>query len=173
MAARRRGRASINAVPRQETIDVGTRREIAWFASYPEAEAAVDALADEQFPVERLAIVAEGLRYVEDVTGRRGYAQAAFEGVVTGTIVGALLGFFFGLFDWVEPVVTGLALALYGALFGAIAGALLGALTHWLSAGRGDFSSIAGIQAERYVVVCDAELAEEGSRRLQAATRRR
>ena len=173
MAARPRARASVNPVPSQAAVDVGARREIAWFASYPEAEAAVDALADEQFPVERLAIVAEGLRYIEDVTGRRGYSQAAFEGVVTGAVVGALLGFFFGLFDWVEPVVTGLALALYGALIGAIAGAALGALTHWLSAGRRDFSSVAGIQAERYVVICDAERAEEGSRRLQAAMRRR
>ena len=117
--------------------------------------------------------MAEGLRYVEDVTGRRGYGRAAFEGVVTGSILGALLGFFFGLFDWVEPVITGLALALYGGLIGALAGATLGALAHWLSAGRRDFASVAGIRAERYVVLCDADLAQDAIRRLHAAIRRR
>jgi hypothetical protein len=136
-------------------------------------EANVDALADEQFPVERLAIVAEGLRYVEDVTGRRRYPKAILEGLATGAVVGALIGFFFGLFDWVEPLVTGLALAFYGAILGAVAGALVGGLAQWFSRGRRNFSSIAGSRAERYIVVCDADLADEGVRRLRATVRRR
>jgi len=69
--------------------------------------------------------------------------------------------------------VTGLTLALYGALSGVLAGAALGALTHWVSAGRRNFSSIAGMQAERYVVVCDPDLVEEAGRRLRAAMGRR
>lgn len=156
-----------------ETLDITARREIASFSSYPEAEAAVDALADEQFPVERLAIVAEGLSFVEDVTGRRRYPQAMLEGLLTGAILGALVGFFLGLFDWVEPLVTGLALALYGAIFGAVGGALLGAVAHWTSQGRRNFSSVTGMQAERYVIVSDAELADEATRRFHAASRRR
>jgi hypothetical protein len=165
--------SSTNVGRAPETVDVTTRLEIASFSSYAEAEAAVDALADEQFPVERLAIVAEGLRYVEDVTGRRALPEAILQGLLTGAVLGAFLGFFFGLFDWVEPLMTGLALAFYGAIFGAVGGGLLGGLAHWLSEGRRNFSSVAGMQAERYVVVTDAELADEGARRLGAASRRR
>ncbi len=156
-----------------ETVDISARWEIASFSSYPEAEAAVDALADEQFPVERLAIVAEGLSYVENVTGPRRYPQAILEGLLTGAVLGALLGFFLGLFDWVEPLVTGLALAFYGAIFGAAGGGLLGALVHWTSQGRRNFSSLAGMQAERYVVVSDTELTDEATRRLRGASGRR
>lgn len=172
MATRSRARTAHSMATGNGTVDVGHRREIASFSSYPDAEAAVDALADERFPVERLAIVAEGLRYVEDVTGSRRYPQAIFGGLVSGTVIGGMLGFFFGLFDWVRPVVTGLALAFYGAVIGAVAGALFGALGHWLMEGRRNFSSVTGMTAQRYVVLCDAELANEGTRSLQAAGRR-
>ncbi len=173
MTARRssRPRTSIGRPP--ETTDISSRREIASYSSYPDAEAVVDALADEQFPVERLGIVAEGLSYVEDVTGRRRYPQAIREGILTGAVLGALVGFFLGLFDWVEPLVTGLALAFYGAIFGAVGGGLLGALVHRTSEGRRNFSSVVGMQAERYVVVSDAELADEAIRRLPVASSRR
>ena len=53
------------------------RRAIASYDSYAEAQKAVDSLSDEGFPVERVSIVAEDLRFVEQVTGRRGYGQAA------------------------------------------------------------------------------------------------
>ncbi len=41
------------------------RRTVATYATYAEAQRAVDYLSDQQFPVERVAIVAEGLRFVE------------------------------------------------------------------------------------------------------------
>ena len=53
-------------------------------ASHREAQRAVDALSDNGFPVERLSIVADDLRFVEDITGRRNSAAAA----VTGNRVG-------------------------------------------------------------------------------------
>ena len=40
------------------------------YSSYEEAQAAVDRLSDEGFPVENLDIVGSGLRLVERVTGR-------------------------------------------------------------------------------------------------------
>ena len=45
------------------------RRTAASYATYPEAVRAVDYLADREFPVERLTVVARDLRYVEHVTG--------------------------------------------------------------------------------------------------------
>ena len=43
---------------------------VASYESYPEAQRAVDYLSDRRFPVERVAIVADDLRFVEQVTGR-------------------------------------------------------------------------------------------------------
>ncbi|MGH9039791.1 MAG: general stress protein [Acidimicrobiia bacterium] len=145
------------------------RRQIATYPTYTQAQAAVDALADAQFPVERLSIVADGLRFVEHVLGRRGYREATMGSLVSGALLGAALGFFFGLFDWVQPLVSGLALAFYGLTVGAVAGALVGAVTHWMSAGRRDFSSVSSLDAERYGVVCDPASAPAAEKLLAAA----
>ena len=53
----------------------GRRRVISSYDSYAEAQAAVDRLADEGFPVERVSILAEGLKFEERVTGRKGYGR--------------------------------------------------------------------------------------------------
>lgn len=142
------------------------RRVVASCDSYADAQRAVDYLSDEKFPVGRLSIVAEDLRFVEQVTGRVGYARAALSGL-SGAAVGALFGFVFRLFSLVDPLVSGMALALYGLLFGAIVGAILGLTSHALTEGQRDFSSIGRMQAGRYdVVAADEEVAEEASRRL-------
>ncbi len=80
----------------------GSRRMVASYGTYAETQAAVDRLADGGFPVERLSIVAEGLRFEERVTGKRGYGRAALEGLGAGALPGALVGFVFGLFSLVD-----------------------------------------------------------------------
>ena len=140
------------------------RRVIASYGSYAEAQRAVDHLSDEGFPVERVSIVAEELRFVEQVTGRIGYGQAALQGAGTGAVIGAFFGFFLGLFSLVDPLVSALILVLYGLVFGAIVGAILGLIFHALSGGQRDFSSVGGIEAGRYNVMVDEEVAEEASR---------
>jgi heat induced stress protein YflT len=142
------------------------RRVVASYGSYAEAQRAVDHLSDERFPVERVSIVAEDLRFVEQVTGRRGYGQAALQGASSGAIVGAIFGFFLGLFNIFDPVVSALLLAFYGLIFGAIIGALIGLVSQALTEGRRDFSSVGGIEAGRYNVMVDEEVAEEASKLL-------
>lgn len=44
--------------------------EVASFASYAEAQHAVDSLSDEGFPVQCLTIIGTDLRQVERITGR-------------------------------------------------------------------------------------------------------
>ena len=145
-----------------------SRRVIASYGSYAQAQRAVDHLSDERFPVERVSIVAEDLRFVEQVTGRRGYGQAALEGAGSGAVIGALFGFFVGLFSFTDPlVVSWLVLALYGLVFGAMVGALMGLIFHALTGGQRDFSSIGGIEAGRYNVMVDEEVAEEAARLLE------
>jgi hypothetical protein len=46
-------------------VPAGGRRPVAGFGSYPEAEAAVERLADAGFPVDRAAIVGRGLVVME------------------------------------------------------------------------------------------------------------
>jgi hypothetical protein len=146
---------------------VPPRRVVASYDSYAEAQRAVDYLSDEErFPVERVSIVAEDLRFVEQVTGRRGYGQALLQGAGSGAVIGAIFGFFLGLFSLVDPVISALLLALYGLIFGAILGALIGLISQALTGGRRDFSSVGAMEAGRYNVMADEEVAEEASRLL-------
>src|SRR5215211_2357957 len=145
----------------------GSRRIVASYDSYAEAQRAVDYLSDERFPVERVSIVAEDLRFVEQVTGHRGYGQAALGGAASGAVVGAFFGFFLGLLNIFDPVASALILALYGLIFGAILGAILGLISHALMGGQRDFSSISGMEAGRYNVMA----AEEASRLLGGMAR--
>ncbi len=146
------------------------RRVVGSYGSYAEAQRAVDH-SDEGFAVERVSIVAEGLRFVEQVTGRRGYLQALLGGAASGALIGAFFGFFLGLLSIFDPVVSAFILALYGLIFGAILGAILGLVSHALTGGQRDFSSVAGMQAGRYNVMADEEVVEEASRLLSGLRR--
>ena len=132
-----------------------SRRVVASFATYAEAERAVDQLADNKFPVERTAIVGSGLRLVEQVTGRMDYGKAALRGALSGAFVGVLIGWLFAAFNWFDPVIANGWLVLDGLWFGAVVGALVGLLIHALSGGRRDFESIGSLRADRYDVVVD------------------
>jgi hypothetical protein len=142
------------------------RRPIASFSSYREAERAVDRLSDARFPVERVSIVGRDLHYVENVTGRMGWLDALLRGAVSGAMVGLLIGWLFFVFDWVDPVVARGWLILDGLWFGTLIGALTGLIAHALLRGRRDFGSVAGMQANRYDVLVDDEVADEATRML-------
>ena len=150
----------------------GSRRMVASYGTYAEAQGAVDRLADEDFPVERLSIVAEGLGFEERVIGRKGYGRAVLEelgaGALPGALIGFVSGFVFGLFGLVDPLVSGLLVAFYGFLFGALLGVVFGLISHSFPGGRRDFSSVDGMRADSYDVVADEECAEEVSRLLAA-----
>lgn len=128
---------------------------VASYDSYPEAQRAVDYLSDERFPVERVAIVAEDLRLVEQVTGRMGYGRAALQGAGLGAVIGFIIGLFISLFS--------LYVAILYVVYGAIIGLIVGLVGHALSGGQRDFSSVGGIQAGRYNVMADEEVADEAS----------
>lgn len=140
--------------------------------SYPDhqqAQRAVDSLNEDAFPVERLTIVADDLRLVENLTGRRGYAEDGLGGAASGALVGALLGLFLGAFSLISSLVSGLVLAIYGAVLGSVIGLVVGVLAHLISAGRRGVTSVRSVEGGRYDVVADtAEHAEQAARRLEA-----
>ncbi|MFJ6605125.1 general stress protein [Streptomyces lydicus] len=142
------------------------RRTIASYPTYAEAERAVDYLSDQEFPVERIAIIGHDLQLVEQVVGRVGFGRAALSGAASGALPGALIGWLFGLLNWLNPVLSSLLLALYGLIFGALIGALLGLLLYGLQRGRRDFASVSAMQPSRYEVVVDAEVADQAAKLL-------
>ncbi|MBW3607483.1 MAG: glycine zipper family protein, partial [Actinobacteria bacterium] len=84
------------------TTTGGGRRSVATFEDYAGAQRAVDALSDRGFPVERVAIVGTGLRYVEQVSGRLTTGRAALAGAGQGALVGLFVALLLGLFLTVE-----------------------------------------------------------------------
>ncbi len=95
---------------------------------------------------------------VESITGRHGYAQAAAQGLFSGALIGTAFGFLLGLLSWADPI-SAFAMAAYGIVLGAVLGVVVSLITHWASSGRRNFSSVASIQAGRYVLLCDPEFA--------------
>ncbi|HEV2818922.1 MAG TPA: general stress protein [Solirubrobacteraceae bacterium] len=149
------------------STDPGERKAhsvpIGSFREYDDAVAAVDRLAAEGFPVERVAIVGRDLRMVEDVTGATTAPQSALRGAGSGALIGALLGWLLGVVGAVDPLVAGLLLGLYGLLIGGALGALAGLVVHLLNLSRHDFSSVGTMHIGRYEVVADADVAEPAS----------
>lgn len=142
------------------------RRVISSYPTYAEAQRAVDYLSDQRFPVERVAIVAEGLRFEEQVTGRLGWGRALLNGALGGASTGIFIGFIFGLFSLVTPLVSALTLAFYGLIFGLIVGALIGLLFYAFSGGQRDFTSVGSIRAQRYDVSVENDVASEAEQML-------
>ncbi|GAA3624454.1 hypothetical protein C8D87_101567 [Lentzea atacamensis] len=134
---------------------------LASFSDYLEAQRLVDRMSDEGFPVESVRIVGEGVRTVEQVTGRMTRGRAAAAGAGGGAWFGVLVGLLFGLFTagavWVWLLLVSLVIgAFWGAVFGFVA--------HWSTRGKRDFSSVMTLQAQRYEVHVDKERAAEAAR---------
>jgi uncharacterized membrane protein len=143
----------------QTAVTSTPRRAVAAYDSYAEAQRAVDHLSDRDFPVEHVAIVGEGLKYVEQVTGRLTTGRAALLGAAQGALIGGIFGLLMGLIFTYDPNPVVPLLMLYGIVSGALLGATFGALLHALSGGKRDFSSVSGMQSDRYEVLVDEDLA--------------
>ncbi len=136
------------------------RRAVAAYDSYEEAQRAVDRLSDRGFPVAKVAIVGEGLKYVEQVTGRLTIGRAAGLGAAQGALIGGLFGALLALFFTYDPNPAVPLLILYGVVAGAILGAILGALLHAATGGERDFSSVSGMRSDRYEILVDEDVAD-------------
>jgi hypothetical protein len=147
----------------------GARRTVATEANYREAERAVDWLADQGFPVQRVSIVGTGLRSVEQVFGRLTTGRAAVMGAAQGATIGLLFGLLFGLFFTNAADFFGVLL--YGLVAGIVWGSLWGALIHYAQGGRRDFASVTETRADRYEVQADDSVAEEAERLLERMAR--
>jgi hypothetical protein len=143
-------------------------RVIAMTDRYDHAEAIVDRLADEGFPVEHVAIVGRDLQYVEHVVGALNVWKVALGGALSGITMGALFGLLFGAV-FAHDGTSLLAILVYWMLTGAGIGAAIALFVHAMSGGRHDFTSISGIQAQRFDVVVDEHYADDAVARLDVA----
>ena len=95
--------------------------QVGSYDSYEQAQAAVDYLSDEKFPVENVTIIGTDLRQIEKVTGRLTQGRAIAAGAAGGAWWGLFVGLLLGIFStdggaWIGSVLTGL---LIGLVFGA------------------------------------------------------
>jgi hypothetical protein len=133
------------------------RQTVASYATYAEAQQAVDSLSDRGFPVEGVEIVGQDVRLVERVTGRLTNARAAAAGAASGAWFGLFIGLLVGLFttgpEW-------LGLVLGGLLIGAFWGAVFGFFAHLMTRGQRDFTSVSNLVAGRYELIVPNEQAQ-------------
>jgi hypothetical protein len=137
---------------------------VATFDTYEHAQAAVDKLSDDGFPVENLDIVGSDLRLVERVTGRLTKGKAAAAGAASGAWFGLFIGVLVGLFT---SGPTWLGLILGGLLIGAAWGAIAGYVGHAATRGQRDFSSTKTLVAMRYDVIARGGTVDQARQMLQ------
>ncbi|GLY50057.1 general stress protein [Lentzea sp. NBRC 102530] len=128
------------------------------YATYEEAQRAVDHLADNDFPVADVTIVGVEPMIVERVTGRLTWGRVLGAGAASGAWFGLFVGLLLGLFSTggaLAPIVVGL---LTGTVFG-LAGA---AMRYAATRGRRDFASVTQLVAGRYDVLSHPRSAEQG-----------
>ena len=125
------------------------------YSTYEQAQAAVDHLADKEFPVHEVTIVGVDLMQVERVTGRLTWPKVLLGGLATGAWLWLFIGLVLGIFTspmW-GVILTGLV---GGSVFGVVSAALSYAATR----GKRDFASTSQLVAGRYDVLCEPANAE-------------
>lgn len=138
------GRAAMSAG------DVG--QTVAGYSTYEAAQKAVSTLIGADIPARHIAIVGSGLRSVERVTGRLGYATAARSGAVNGLLLGLLFAAVLMIGSPTLPIPV-----FVGVLFVGIAlGMLLSLTTYSLVRKRRDYASVIQVVADHYDVTVPA-----------------
>ncbi len=130
----------------QNVGDVG--QKVASFPDYEAAQKAVSALIAAEIPARDIAIVGQGLRSIERVTGRLGYATAARSGAINGVLLGLLFSAILVIGTPSVPIQ-----AFVGVIFVGIAiGMLLSIITYSFVRRRKDFASVMQVVADHYEV---------------------
>lgn len=133
-------------------------QSVAVYDKYEDAQAAVDYLADNEFPVQNLMIVGTNLRLVERVLGRRTWggviAQGAISGVGTGMLVGIMMALFLG------EAGTFTVMLFIGLLLGVFIGIVTAVIGYLATGGKRDFNSMRQTVATNYEVLCEHKVAQ-------------
>lgn len=139
-------------------------QHLAEYSTYEEAQAAVDYLADQKFPVENLMIVGTNLKLIERVTGRRTWGTVLLQGAVSGITTGLLVGFMLMLFF---PGGT-MAMLFVGLALGIVFGIIAAGLGYAISGGKRDFNSARQTVATSYEILAEHKVVARAGELLAA-----
>jgi hypothetical protein len=128
------------------------------YATYEEAQRAVDHLADSDFPVRDVTIVGVDLMLVERVIGRLTWGRVLVSGAASGAWFGLFVGLLLSLFS---PGATSFGPILVGLASGIVFGLVFAAVGYGATHGRRDFTSASQMVAGRYDVLCQPRNAEK------------
>lgn len=136
--------------PQSGTTAVG--ETVASFTDYEAAQKAVSRLIAAEVRARDIAIVGLGLRSIERVTGKLGYATAARSGAINGILIGL---FFSAILVLGTPTVP--IQAFVGAVFVGIAvGMIMSLITYTIIRRKRDFASAMQVVADHYDVTVAA-----------------
>lgn len=134
---------------------------------YEAAQKTVSKLIAAEVPARDIAIVGQGVRTIERVTGRLGYAAAARSGAINGVLIGLLLSAILVIGTPDVPIQLFVGFVFIGVALGM----LLSLVTYAIVRRRRDFASVTQLAADHYeVTVLPASLAK--ARQVLGATPR-
>lgn len=134
-----------------------TGEMVASTRDYATAQKTVSTLIAAEIPARDIAIVGQGVRTVERITGRLGYATAARSGAVNGVLIGLFLSAILVIGNPEVPIQLFLGFVLIGVAIGMI----LSLVTFAIVRRRRDFASVTQLAADHYeVTVLPASLAK-------------
>jgi len=129
------------------------------YATYEEAQRAVDHLADNDFVVGDVTIVGIDLMLVERVVGKLSWGRVLGTGAGSGAWFGMVIGLLLGLFGSQQLDYTPVAV---GVVAGAVFGIAFASLSYATARRYRDFTSTSQLVAGRYDVLCQPRNAEQG-----------
>jgi hypothetical protein len=116
------------------------------YRDFPEAEHAVEQLAEEEIPSERITIVARGLRWAEKGIPVRG-------GAAGGAWLGAVIGLALWAAGWSAADIGPFLMIAFGAVIGVVSGFVVSIVRHFTSLDSGRAVAV------HFVVLVDEEVA--------------
>lgn len=122
--------------------------KVASFPTYEQAQKTVSSLIAGEVPARDIAIVGSGLRSIERITGKLGYATAARSGALNGLMLGLLFAFIFVLGTPTVQISAFIGVLLVGMALGM----LLSLGTYSIVRRRRDFASVMQVAADHYDV---------------------
>ena len=125
-----------------------TGETVASTRDYEVAQKTVSKLIAAEVPARDIAIVGQGVRTVERITGRLGYATAARSGAINGVLIGLFLSAILVIGNPEVPIQLFLGCVLIGVAIGMI----LSLVTFAIVRRRRDFASVTQLAADHYEV---------------------
>jgi len=130
---------------------------VASVRDYEAAQKTVSKLISGEVPARDIAIVGQGVRTIERITGRLGYAAAARSGAVNGVLIGLLLSAILVIGNPDAPIQLFVGFVFIGVALGMI----MSLITYAIVRRRRDFASVTQLAADHYeVTVLPASLAK-------------